>query len=264
MRVFDFNTAIVRTPGHSVVDGLRAGEGPSPSYPTLLSEHTTYIRALQDIGVQVSTLDPLERYPDAVFVEDPALVFTDAAILLRPGAKTRIGEIDELAPELMRRFSKVLVQGEGYADGGDVLVTPQRVLIGLSARTNALGAAQLQNLLETIGRHSAVVQPPRGTLHLKTGASLIDEETILATPSLAKSQIFEGYRVLTTPPDEESAANALRVNDTVFVGSKYPRTAGLLTDHGLKVVTLPVDEVGKIDAGLSCMSLRWFDPGLRR
>jgi dimethylargininase len=105
---------------------------------------------------------------------------------------------------------------------------------------------------------------PRGTLHLKTDCSLIDEETVLATDGLAASGVLEGLRVLVVPPEERSATNALRVNDVLFVRDGCPRTVELLRRHGLEVVTLPVFEVAKIDAGLSCMSLRWFDRLARR
>jgi dimethylargininase len=258
MRVFDFNSAIVRTPGRSVVDGLRSGPGPSPAFETIVSEHRAYIAGLESAGVDVTVLDPLESFPDSIFVEDPALVFTQAAILLRPGAPTRAAESAELAAALTSRFPQVLRLTDGYADGGDILVTPGRVLIGLSARTDEQGAAALRTLLSSIGLASAVVRVPRGTLHLKTAAALIDEETILATAELAASEWFAGFRVLVVPHEERAAANALRVNDTVFMRSGCPRTFELLASNGVRVAALPVSEIAKIDAGLSCMSLRWF------
>jgi len=104
-----------------------------------------------------------------------------------------------------------------------------------------------------------VVQVPRGTLHLKTDCSVIDEETVLATEGLAKSGVLEGFRILVVPEDERNATNALRVNDVVLIRAGCPRTQDMLVAHGLKVLPLPVSEIGKIDAGLSCMSLRWFD-----
>ena len=91
-RVFDFNSAIVRSPGKSVVDGLRANAGPAPVFEAVVAEHQTYVDALRAAGVQVTTLAPLEQFPDSIFVEDPALVFTDVAVLLRPGAPTRMAE----------------------------------------------------------------------------------------------------------------------------------------------------------------------------
>jgi dimethylargininase len=259
VRVFDFNAAIVRKPGKSVVDGLRANAGPTPVFEAIVAEQLAYISALEAAGVAVTTLAPLEEFPDSIFVEDPALVFSQAAVLLRPGAPSRMAEAEQLVPTLERRFPGVLRLADGFADGGDILVTPGRVFIGLSARTNAAGAASLQQILNSIGMKAVVVSVPSGTLHLKTDCALLDEETILATPELAGSGLLGEYRVLVAPAGERHACNALRVNDVVFVRAGCPRTAEVLAARGLDVVTLPVDEVAKIDAGLSCMSLRWFD-----
>jgi len=258
-RVFDFNSALVRAPGKSVVDGLRATAGPNPKFEIVLAEHQSYVAALRAAGVQVTVLDALEQFPDSVFVEDPALVFSQAAILLRPGAPSRMAEAHELSGMLAARFPEVLHLRDGFADGGDILVTPGRVLIGLSARTNPAGAADLRALLASIGLVSQEVESPRGTLHLKTDCSLIDEETMLATEGLANSGVLDGFRILVVPEDERGAANALRVNDTMFIRAGCPRTHEMLVAHGLNVVPLPVSEIAKIDAGLSCMSLRWFE-----
>lgn len=259
VRVFDFNSAIVRQPGRSVVDGLRANGGPSPVYEAVAAEHATYVDALRTAGVTVTVLEALEAFPDSIFVEDPALVFTRAAIVLRPGAPTRAAEAAELLPTLKAQLPEVLHLAAGYADGGDILVTPREVLIGLSARTDRVGAADLQRLLASIGLEGKVVQVPAGTLHLKTDCSLVDEETILATASLAASGLLGDYRVLVVPEEERAATNALRVNDVVFIRAGCPRTHEMLVRHGLIVIPLPTVEIAKIDAGLSCMSLRWFD-----
>jgi dimethylargininase len=258
MRVFDFNSAIVRLPGKSVVDGLRAVPGPSPDYGKLLSEHAAYIDALRHAGVNVTVLEALEQFPDSIFVEDPALVFSEAAVLLRPGAPSRLPEAEALAASLAGRFPKLLRITRGHVDGGDVLVTPKCIYIGLSARTNEAGAAELRSVLASLGRVCQVVNTPRGTLHLKSGCSLIDEETVLATEGLANSGLFDGFRIIIVPQAEPAAANAVRVNDVVLVDADCPRTADLLVSQGLRVSPLPVAEIGRIDAGLSCMSLRWF------
>ena len=204
-------------------------------------------------------LDALEQFPDSIFVEDPALVFSQAALLLKPGAPSRMAEAQELASTLAARFPEVLQLNDGFADGGDVLVTPDRVLIGISARTNGVGAVDLQKRLQSIGLASEVVHVPPGTLHLKTDCSLVDEETVLATEGLAKSGVLDDFRILVVPEEERSATNAIRINDVVFVRAECPRTQDMLARHGVKVLPLPVSEIGKIDAGLSCMSLRWFD-----
>jgi dimethylargininase len=254
-RVFDFDTVIVRTPAPSVVDGLRAGDHDGPSYEGVLAEHRAYVAALEAAGVAVETLPPLDTFPDSVFVEDPAFVLPEGAILLKPGAPTRIGEAAEIAPALRRRFARVLELDDGYADGGDILILPDEILIGLSARTDRTGAERFLALAAELGRRARIVETPAGTLHFKTASALIDEETVIATPALAPC--FARYEVLITPEGEEAAANLVRVNDHLLVSAAFPRTLDLLAARGLDLVPLDTGEIAKIDAGLSCMSLRW-------
>ena len=257
MSVFQFDSAIVRRPGESVVDGLRAGGGPSPSIAGIRAEHGLYVAAFEAAGLAVEILPPLEEFPDSIFVEDPALVFPEGAILLRPGAASRAGEGEALEPALLNRFDRLSFLPEGHADGGDVLVTANLLFIGLSSRTDAAGARALALLLAEQGREARIVATPPGILHLKSAAALLDQETILATPALAASGVFVGLRVLLTPEGEEAGANLVRVNDCVLVGSAYPRTIALIESLGLETVPLPVAEIARLDAGLSCMSLRW-------
>ena len=256
--VYQFNAAIVRTPGRSVVNGLRADDRGNPTYEGVREEHEAYVQALRNAGVEVTVLPPMEDFPDSIFVEDPALVFHEGAVLLRPGAPSRMGETAEIEPVLRSLFENVVsLPSPGFADGGDVLVTPSVVMIGLSARTDKSGAKGLRTTLATLGRTAEIVETPKGVLHFKTDCSLLDEETVLATHRLVGSGFFRGMREIVTPEGEEAAANALRVNDVVFVGADYPRTIDKLDKEGYKVVALKTGEIGRIDAGLSCMSLRW-------
>lgn len=256
-RVFDFDCAIVRTPGTSVVEGLRDGDHAGPSHDGVLAEHNAYVAALEKAGVAVDVLAALEQFPDSMFVEDPAFVIPEGAIVLRPGAPSRRGEAAEIAAALHGRFDKVFEIADGFADGGDVLILPEEILIGLSARTDAAGARALARLLEGLGRKARIVETPPGVLHFKTAAALIDEQCVIAAPALARAEVFAAIDVIETPAGEAGAANLLRVNDRVLVGESYPRTCELLAARGLDALALPVAEVAKLDAGLSCMSLRW-------
>ena len=108
-----------------------------------------------------------------------------------------------------------------------------------------------------LGRKARIVATPQGVLHLKTDVSLLDEETVFTTARLAASGIFDRFKVVVAPTSEEAAANALRVRDMVLLGACYPRSCELVAGLGFAVQPLPVTEVAKLDAGLSCMSLRW-------
>ena len=257
--VFDFTHAILRRPGASVVKGLRAGGGADPRFEDVATEHAGYAAALAEAGLALTMLDPLEDYPDAIFVEDPALVFTEGAIVLHPGAPSRAGEGAFLRPALEAQFGQVLDLPRGHADGGDVLVMPDKALIGLSARTDVAGAEALIALLAQLGICGEVAATPPEVLHLKTASSLLDEETVLSTRALAATGIFAGYRLIEVPEGEEGGANVLRVNDRVLAGTGFPRILDALDAHGLKVVTLPNAAIAAIDAGFTCMSLRWRD-----
>ena len=258
MRVFRFTTAIVREPGKSVVSGLRSDAAATIAYEGVLKEHRAYVDALAEAGLAVDILPPLEKFPDSVFVEDTALAFAEGAILLRPGAPTRQAEREEVRGALARHFAKVAeLQAGEHADGGDVLVTPQTVFIGISARTNRAGADALVRHLKNLGRAARVVATPAGALHLKSACALIGESTVIATPQMAASGVFEAFQVIETPPGEEAAANLVRLGRTVLLGEGFPRTAEIVAKQGLKLRLLPVREVAKLDAGLSCMSLRW-------
>jgi dimethylargininase len=252
-----FSNAIVRAPARSVVRGLRTVDMGAPSYEGVLAEHAAYVAALEAAGVAVEVLPASDDFPDSVFVEDAALVFGHAAIRLRPGAATRAGEADEIAPVLARRFDRVLTLDEGTAEGGDVLWTPRGLFIGCSARTSADGAKALIRLLGEIGLKGVPVQTPPGVLHFKSDCSLLNNETILSTPRLAASSVFDGFRVVLTPEGEEGAANAVRINGGLLMSAGYPRTAEMLGALGFCVVTLATAQIAKLDAGLSCMSLRW-------
>jgi dimethylargininase len=255
--IFEFDSALVRAPARSVIYGLSSQPGPRPLFEAIGREHAEYVRALEECGLSVETLPPLEDYPDSVFVEDPALVFGSAAIILRPGAQTRLGEVTGIEPVLSRRFDRVLRLQTGFADGGDMLLTPHGMLIGLSKRTNPAGATELRGLLEQLGINARIVNTPTDTLHLKSDCSLIGEDHILCTANLAASGLFDSYRKLIVPESEKRAANSLRVNDTVLVGEEFARTIDLLRRNSYTVKALPVSGIGKLDAGLSCMSLRW-------
>lgn len=120
MSVFHFNRAIVREPGRSVVRGLRNDASAMPDFDGVMHEHRAYVAALRAAGLAVDVLPALENFPDSVFVEDPALVFSEGAIVLRPGAPSRRDEAEAMSAALSSRFERVLAIERGHADGGDI------------------------------------------------------------------------------------------------------------------------------------------------
>jgi dimethylargininase len=205
----------------------------------------------------VEVLGPLPAYPDSVFVEDAAFVLPEGAIVLRPGAPSRAGEAAAIAQAVERHFGGVERIKSGMIDGGDILILPNAIVVGLSARTDREGAERFAHWAGRLGRTVRVVDTPPGLLHLKSGCSLLGEELVLATPEAAERGLFEGLKVVVTAEGEANAANAIRVNDHLLITHGAPRSAEILARLGFTVVPLATREIEKLDAGLSCMSLRW-------
>ena len=257
-RSFRFSHAITRKPGRSITGGLRAIDTGTPDLALMQDHHATYVAALKATGATVVELDAAEDFPDSVFVEDTALCLPEGAIVMRPGAPSRLGEAAEMAPHLRALYGQVLeIKGPGYIEGGDILVTEREILVGRSARTDAAGIAELTKLVTPWGHKVREVFTPPGVLHFKTDCSLLDGETILATERLAASGCFEGYRVIHTASGEEAAANSIRFNDIVIMPAGFPGTRAAILAAGFTVKEIGNSECAKLDGGMSCLSLRF-------
>ncbi len=260
-RSYSFTHAITRAPGASVTQGLREADTDVPDLALFQAHHAAYVAVLRATGVEVTELAALDDFPDGVFVEDTALCLPEGAVILRPGAPSRLGEAAAMAPTLARFYGEVVrITGANNIEGGDILVTEREILAGRSARTDAAGIAGLTRLVAPWGYTVRELPTPPGVLHFKTDCSLLDEETILATPRLAGSGCFNGYRVILTPEGEEAAANSIRFNGVVLIPAGFPRTAGALAGAGYDVLEIPNSEAAKLDGGMSCLSLRFTPP----
>jgi len=193
-----------------------------------------------------------------VFVEDNALCLKNCAILMRPGAESRRGEVAMIAPAIREQFDDISeITGSGFIEGGDILTTSREILIGKSARTDAAGVEELRAIVEPRGYVIREVQTPPDVLHFKTDCSLLDSDTILSTKRLDATGCFDGYRVLHTADGEEAAANAIRFNQFVIMAANFPKTAKMLRENGYDVREINNSECAKIDGGMSCLSLRF-------
>ena len=254
-----FTHAITRAPAASITRGLRAVDTGTPDLALMLAHHAAYIATLRDTGATVVELPPLDAYPDSVFVEDTALCLPQGAVVMRPGAPSRLGEAAEMAPHLKALYTTVVsITGpDSYIEGGDILVTETEILVGRSARTNAQGIAELTRLVTPWGHKVREVHTPPGVLHFKTDCSLLSADTILSTKRLSASGCFQGYRVIDVPEAEEAAANTIRFNDLVLMPAGFPKTRDAIAAAGFEVHEIGNSECAKLDGGMSCLSLRF-------
>lgn len=255
---YEFTRAITRAPCAAITDGLRAQDIGAPDLEQMQKDHAHYIATLRETGVRIIELPALNDFPDSVFVEDTALCLPKGAVLMRPGAPSRMGEVSEMAQALRKEYDEVAeISGLGFIEGGDILTTAKEILVGRSDRTDTAGVAELRNIVEKWGYNLREVQTPEGVLHFKTDCSLLDAETILSTKRLDASGCFDGYRVLHTADGEEAAANSIRFNQFVLMPAGFPKTAELLIAEGYDVREINNSECAKLDGGMSCLSLRF-------
>ena len=222
-------------------------------------QHRGYCNALRACGARVVTLPPLDELPDSVFVEDTAIVLEEVAILTRPGAESRRGEVGLIEPEVARLRTVVKVEAPATLEGGDVMRVGRTLYVGLSPRTNAEGAAALRRLAGPHG-YEVVTVELRGCLHLKTGCSALDEGTVLVNPEWVDVRAFGGRELVAVDAAEPWAANVLRVEASVCVSAAHPRTAALLASRGYDVRAVEVSEFAKAEGGMTCMSLLFRQP----
>ena len=254
---YQFTHTIVRKPAQSIIKGLRAVDIGAPDYNQMILDHQDYVEALTFAGVEVIHLNELDKFPDGQFVEDTALCLPKAAILMRPGAPSRLGEVDEIAPKLRELFTEVYeIEEPAHIEGGDILVTGKEILVGRSARTDEKGVSQLSDIVTALGYVMREVFTPPEILHFKTDCSLLGPNEILSTKRLQASGCFDGYKVIIVADGEEAAANAIRVNDYVIMPAGFSKTKSILEDHGYKVKAINNTECAKLDGGMSCLSLR--------
>ena len=223
------------------------------------AQHRGYRAALEACGARVVTLPAVDELPDSVFVEDTAIVLDEVAVLTRPGVESRRGEVDLIEPEVARLRSVVRVEPPATLEGGDVLRLGRTLHVGLSPRTNAEGANALRRLAAPHG-YEVVTVEPHGCLHLKTGCSGLDEETVLVNPDWVDAAVFRNREVVPVDAAEPWAANVLRVAGTVCLSAAFPRTAEMLARRGYDVRAVEVSEFAKAEGGMTCMSLLFRQP----
>ena len=173
MRTYSFTHAITRQPPASAIHGLRAVDTGAPDLAQMRAHHADYIAALKSTGAVVVELPALEAFPDSLFVEDTALCLPEGAVVMRPGAPSRLGEAAEMAPHLRALYGDVraVTGAENFIEAGDILTTETEILVGRSARTNAGGVAELAGIVADWGYRLREVFTPPGVLHFKTDCS---------------------------------------------------------------------------------------------
>ncbi|MEO6392280.1 MAG: arginine deiminase family protein [Pyrinomonadaceae bacterium] len=255
-----FTRAIVCPPGATFADGLTTVSLGTPILEKAIEQHRAYCKALEAAGLEIIALTPDAEYPDSTFVEDTAVLTPSWAVITRPGALSRAGEVARMTQVLSNYYQKHdVIEPPGTLDGGDICEIEDRFLVGLSDRTNEEGARQLDQFLLAHDRAANIVdiRAVEGILHLKSGVTYIGDNRLLVIRSLADKIEPQGRELVIVPEGEEYAANCIRVNDQLLMPAGFPKLRRILNDLNYSTVELETSEFQKMDGGLSCLSLRF-------
>jgi len=229
-------------------------------YARAVREHAAYEDCLRRLGCRVERLPELPGNPDSVFVEDTAVVFDAIAVIARPGAASRRGEVESAAHALAKHRPLAFIQPPATLDGGDVLLTPGTVFVGISGRTNADGARQLATILAPLGI-AVVPVALTGCLHLKSAVTFLrasrsgSPSTLLINPEWVDASHFPAFDLIEVDPREPFAANVLALDGQVLCAEAHPETRRRLEAHGIATLTVPAGELAKAEGGVTCCSI---------
>lgn len=223
-------------------------------YNRAVAEHEQYEATLRQLGCRVQRLPDAPDLPDSVFVEDAAVVVDDVAVMARPGALSRRPEVDAMAAALRPHRPLVFIDAPGTLDGGDVLVTPGRVFVGISGRTNEEGVRQLAAIL---GPHGFAVLPipVTGCLHLKSAVTRAGRNLLVINPDWVDVGHFGEFDLIEVDPSEPAAANVLLVGDALICAAEHRQTRRRLEHRGLVTHAVPAGELAKAEGGVTCCSV---------
>ncbi len=221
---------------------------------TAQEQHHAYEKLLGELGARVTSLPAEPDLPDSMFVEDPAIVLDELAIILPLGTETRRREAPSLA-EALSQFRKVeYIFLPGILEGGDVLRIGRKLFAGLTRRSNAEGIRQLSAILSPYN-YEVIAVPVTGCLHLKSAVTHLGRNTLLANRSWFDAGPLVGYEWIDVDPAEPHAANALALGGTIILPASFPRTRARIEAHGFHVTPLDISELQKAESGLTCSSL---------
>jgi dimethylargininase len=221
---------------------------------TAQGQHRAYEKLFEKLDARVISLPAERDLPDSMFVEDPAIVLDELAVILPLGTETRRREAPSLA-EALSQFRKLeYISLPGTLEGGDVLRIGRKLFVGLTRRSNAEGIRQLAAILAP-HNYEVIAVPVAGCLHLKSAVTCLGRNTLLANRAWFDTAPLAGHEWIDVDPAEPHAANALALAGTIIFPESFPRTRARIESRGFSVTSIDISELQKAESGLTCSSL---------
>lgn len=266
---------IMRPPSEAFRDAISKHPLRSRIDPTeALRQHEGLRAEMVRAGADIVLLPPDTANPDAPFVQDVMITFPPSddptgrsglLVAARPGVESRQPEVPSVlaaARDLVPTDCRVMaIEPPGTLDGGDVLLYGNRVVVGLSGRTNRAGAEQLQQALEDMDYKVFLCPVSDGRLHFASAITKVRSDRFIGTrvgyadlDAVGPDVLPKGEIERIVIPDEELPAhNVVLVADSLLVPAGNPISVGMLEEAGERVVEVPFDRFTCADAGLTCL-----------
>ena len=244
--------AIVREPGNNYTDCISS----HPQRHTIdvalaRQQHALYCKTLEDLGLEIIRLPRDDERPDSCFVEDNAVVFGKKALICLMAKESRRGEEAEVETILGQYVKTNRAIPPATIEGGDVIQLEDRLICGLTQRTNQSGAQQMRDWFETW----VDTVSDASIVHLKSYVNYLGEDRVIATAKYARNSLFEGFDVIVVRDEDWYSTNNLAIGDTVITPNGFPKTEAMLTSAGLRVIPLDMTEFPKCEGALTCLSI---------
>ena len=219
-----------------------------------VAQHRAYEQLLEKLGARIVSLPPEPDLPDSMFVEDPAIVLDELAVIFPLGTESRRPEAASLA-EAISKFRKIeRVTLPGTLEGGDILRIGRKLFVGLTKRSNSEGIRQLSSILAPHD-YEVIAVPVTGCLHLKSAVTFLGRDMLLANRAWFDAAPFAAYDWIDVDPAEPHAANALALENAIIFPASFHRTRAHIESAGFYVIPLDISELQKAESGLTCSSL---------
>jgi dimethylargininase len=219
-----------------------------------VAQHQAYEQLLEKLGAHVVSLPAEPDLPDSMFVEDPAIVLDELAVIFSLGTQSRRPEAASLAEAIFKFRKLEHVTLPGTLEGGDILRIGRKLFVGVTKRSNAEGIRQLAGILAS-HNYEVIAVPVTGCLHLKSAVTFLGRGTLLANRAWFDAAPFAGYDWIDVDPAEPHAANALALANTIIFPASFPPTRARIESAGFHVTSLDISELQKAESGLTCSSL---------
>jgi dimethylargininase len=217
-------------------------------------QHDAYRQCLEQMGVEVTQLPLLPEAPDAVFIQDTAVIVDEVVVVASMGVACRRPEVASATGPLSNYRPLRYLSPPATLEGGDVMRIGRTLYVGISGRTNRDGFEQLSLILKPYDYQVRAVEV-RGCLHLSTGCSYLGRDFVLLNRAWVDASPFECFNVIEVDETELWAANTIAVGELLLVPSAFPRTRALIEAHQFQVISTDISELQKAEGALTCMSL---------